>query len=119
MLSKSNKINLRFPQTKEVFTSGLFFKTKNLQINLDFLGELNQFSVIIPKKNIPLAVNRNKWKRFIYQLIEKDLLNFKPNNLRLIVKVNSRSKLSDEIKKKIEDEFLKIKEFVNKNAKTS
>lgn len=119
MLSKSNKINLKFPETKVIFTDGLFFKTKDLQVNFDFLGKVNQFSVVIPKKNVSLAVDRNKWKRFIYHKISEGLLSLKSNNLRMIIKVNSRVKLTNKIKEKIDKEFADIQEFVNKNVKTS
>jgi RNase P protein component len=116
MLSKSKKLNLKFPGTKNIFTDGLFFKTKSLQINFDFLGEANQFAVIVPKKKIALAVNRNEWKRFIYQNLDQKLLDFASNNLRLIIRVKTNKKLNLELKRNLQKELNEISLFIKKNG---
>ncbi|OIP73886.1 MAG: hypothetical protein COU63_03620 [Candidatus Pacebacteria bacterium CG10_big_fil_rev_8_21_14_0_10_36_11] len=86
MLPKKNKLNLKDISNKEVYR-GNTWRGKFFSAYFDFKNSIenNQFSVVVPKKNILMATQRNKLKRLIYNEISSDLLqNLK---LRCIIKV--------------------------------
>jgi len=115
MLPKSRKLNLKLLKNKDVFTSGFYWSGKTISVNLDFKDENNKISVIVPKKTIPLAVNRNSWKRFIYQNIDDDILNLK--HLRLIIKLKVKGKINSEFKEKVLLDMSNMTKFVLKENK--
>jgi len=73
MLAKRNRLNLRKCEdffNKSRKKNGLFFGFYYLD---DTLKKTKRFTVIIPKKIINKATQRNKLKRIIYQLINESI----------------------------------------------
>ena len=73
MLAKRNRLNLRKCEdffNKSRKKTGLFFRFYYLN---DTLKKTKRFAVIIPKKVVNKATQRNKLKRIIYQLINKSI----------------------------------------------
>lgn len=66
-------------------------------------SKTNLFSVIIPNKVLPRAVDRHLIKRRIYQIIEEELKNLKENQTNLIIKIkkNPLNLNFSELKKEI------------------
>jgi ribonuclease P protein component len=115
MLPKSKKLNLKLLNNKEIFTSGYYWGGKTISINFDFKKGKNKISVVVPKKVVPLAVNRNLWKRLVYQNIDEKVLNLK--SLRLIIKLKARKKLNPELKKKLLLDMSNMTKFILKENK--
>ena len=113
MLPKSKKLNLKLLKNKDVFNSGFYWSGQTISINFDF--NENKISVVIPKKIIPLAVNRNSWKRFIYQNIDNDVLGLK--HLRLIIKLKIRGKINLDLKEKVLLDLSNMTKFILKENK--
>jgi ribonuclease P protein component len=64
MLRKSQRLNLSLPQNRKIFREK-HLSSKNLTL---YFRNANQFkaAVVIPKKNVPLAVDRNQVRRILY-----------------------------------------------------
>jgi ribonuclease P protein component len=115
MLPKSRKLNLKLLNNKEIFTSGYYWSGKTISINFDFKKGKNKISTVVPKKVVPLAVNRNSWKRLIYQNIDEDILNLK--SLRLVIKLKTRKKMNSELKDKLILDMSNMTNFILKENK--
>ncbi|MBT4652615.1 MAG: hypothetical protein HN981_02620 [Candidatus Pacebacteria bacterium] len=113
MLSKSKKLNLRDLETKKIF-SEFYFKTSNFTVNFDFNSKAdeNQFAVIVPKKKVVLAVDRNAYKRFFFNHIPKYLINLETKKLRAIFRVTSKGKITEEKKQIIKKDLIEIEKFI-------
>lgn len=86
MLPKSNRLNLKTELGREIFkykasstdTLDIFFNKK----------DKNTFraAVVVPVKTNKLAVNRNKTKRAIFNLIKNHEISKKPADLLILVR---------------------------------
>lgn len=87
MLSKQQKLDLR--NTKNFF---LDCKKKNTPLFSLFYQKNNErglkIAVIVPKKTIKLASQRNDLKRFFYSLCEDLSETVKNKNLNLVIIIN-------------------------------
>lgn len=118
MLTKSKKLNLKDLETKKIF-SGFYFRTPNFTVNFDFNNKAteNQFAVIVPKKKIALAVDRNISKRFFFNHIPKTLVDLESKKLRVIFRVTSKGKLTEEKKQIIKIDLINTEKFILNSVK--
>jgi len=87
MLSKQFKFNLRNDvnfflncKKKHLQEFSVFYK-KNI-------GEGLKIAIIVPKRTVKLATDRNRTKRIFYSVIEKLSSNIKNKNLNVVIVVN-------------------------------
>ncbi|KUK79879.1 MAG: hypothetical protein XD95_0055 [Microgenomates bacterium 39_7] len=68
MLNKKQKLNLSLPQDRKIFQEK---KIKSKDFTL-FFRDADRFRalVVVPKKCVPLAVDRNRIRRLIYNQIK-------------------------------------------------
>ena len=105
MLPAKNRLNSSLFRDKQ--KKGKIIDTGDLRIKiLSSDGEF-RLAVIISKKVVSKAVDRNKIKRKVTQALRQDLEKLS-GNVIIIVKNNIASLALDEIKKKYLSEFIKI-----------
>ena len=97
MLPKKHRISQKKDFSKifrrAKFFPGRFFLLRSVDNNL----ELSRFAIIIPKTFSKKAVTRNKIRRQIYSIIQKEMLKIKPgfDNLFTIKKQADVSNFQD------------------------
>lgn len=92
MLAKKNKLNLKYGQNRLVWQSSFQVKSSFFQAAYDFKGDQSQMAVVIAKKIIPRAIDRNMLRRKIYDIFTKLILE--ASHLRLAIRVKDVSFLT-------------------------
>ncbi|MCC6711175.1 MAG: ribonuclease P protein component [Candidatus Pacebacteria bacterium] len=110
MLAKSLKLNLSDPQTRKIFRSGLIIKTTNLIASYDHKVQSSKIGVVIAKKTLTLATQRNKWKRFIYDQVKLNLAIIKALPIAVIIRFIPKTSLISkaQLAAEVKEIFLKI-----------
>lgn len=101
MLPKSSRLNLAHLANQTIFS---FFDRQFVshywlrKIKLNQLNK-NRFAVVIPKKKVALAVNRNRLKRLAYQLIAlKKVKTIGQDELLVLRQVGDQAELMTDLR---------------------
>ena len=86
MLPKSNRLNLKTEPGREIFK----YKTNSTDVLDIFFNKKDKSTfraaVVVPVKTNKLAVDRNKTKRAIFNLIKNHNISKKPADLLILVR---------------------------------
>lgn len=117
MLAKKNRL-VKEKDFKETFRSGRSFFFKNLGIKaVKNKLEVNRYGIIISTKISKKAVERNKLKRQIRQIIKSlDKKTISGFDLIIITLPGVINRDYFEIKKELKDGFIKLKLLSKKNV---
>jgi len=115
MLAKKNRLNLSKSDNKKLLSLGK--KINTLHFFIRYKKELPkdaQISVLISKKVLKKAIERNKYRRRIYSLLRKcGFLNL--DNIKMIINVKKINSLSQQ---EMENELLDVKKTIVKGERS-
>jgi len=118
MLPKKNRIKTNLFQETQKKSDRFFYKNDIVSLSISFLGikgqEETKFAVVIPKKVVGKAIQRNKLKRVIFSILEKYIKNIKLgyNIIIKIQKIDVDLINRDILKEPIKDLLIKSSLFL-------
>jgi ribonuclease P protein component len=103
MLPKKQRLNLEKTKNRDIFSSSNKFKTNRFLVFYRS-GKTFKASAVVPKKKIPLAVDRNRIKRKIYAILEKHQI--RKNKIEIVIlltaSISSEAKIANKIIKALD-----------------
>ena len=106
MLPKKNRLNIK--EYKEVFSAGKTVHTPLLMIKVEKNTENKRFSVVVPKKVLKKAYQRNALRRYVYNVIREKIDIINNVSVIFILKKEFNNSNEEGLKKEIEEQLKKL-----------
>jgi ribonuclease P protein component len=107
MLSKKNRLDKH--EYKTVFNTGKTLHTPLLMIKSLKKAENKRFSVVIPKKVLKKAYQRNALRRYVYNILKEELASIDDIEVIFIVKKEFNNSNKEVLKEEVLSVLGKLK----------